>query len=174
MPLRACVRRPQSLQVRDRLCPVSSRNVPQVAVAAMGSDGRGSGVSEPDWAPAARADGWLPPAEIELKVWRARNLNRDSCRWCGARRTAGTPGRPAQSHKPRCQFYDGPVAHAFMAGRFGTFDYWVYCTCGASYPEHDAEGNKQECPDRDLAWRHPKTPDLLADEIAATGTEGAA
>lgn len=125
----------------------------------------------PGWASAARAAGWLPPGEIEFKVWRARNLNGDSCRWCGATRTPGVPGRPAQPHRPPCRFYDGPVSHAFKAGHFGTFGYWVYCTCGASYPEHDTEGNKQECPDRDLTWRHPKTPDLLADAPAAASSQ---
>ena len=54
------------------------------------------------------------------------------------------------------------------AGHFGTFDYWVYRTCGASYPEHDPEGNKQERPDRELTWRRPKQPDLLAGTTAAT------
>ena len=34
-----------------------------------------------EWMTAAGAAGWLPPDEVRIRVWRARNLNRDSCRW---------------------------------------------------------------------------------------------
>lgn len=128
----------------------------------------------PGWEAKAREAGWLPPAEVELRVWRARNMNGDSCRWCGARRHWGTEGRgrwkrdPApEPHRPGCRFYDGLVTHDFKAGHFGSFDYWINCTCGASYPEHDAEGNKQDCPDRELVRRQPKQPDLMAAVLAA-------
>lgn len=110
------------------------------------------------WEGAARSAGWAPPDEVWLKVWHARNLNGDSCRWCHARRL----GPDVRPHRPSCRFYDGPVTHGFANGHLGTFDFWIYCTCGRNYPQHDAEGNEQDCPDRDLTWRHPKEPDLTA------------
>lgn len=42
------------------------------------------------------------------------------------------------------------------------------CSCGCSYPLHDAEGNKQECPDREMTWRHPAERDLLAERLRPT------
>lgn len=118
-----------------------------------------------DWEAAARGAGWLPPDEVELKVWHARNLNRGSCRWCGSRRIP-QPGQQQRPHKPYCRFYDGPVTHGFSTGHLGTFDYWINCTCGRSYPERGTDGNKQECPDRELTWRRPEAPDLLAPTLA--------
>jgi len=127
------------------------------------------------WEAAARAAGWLAPDEAEFKVWCARNLNGgDKCRWCGAFRAWGTHGsswwkrsEDPQPHRAHCKFYDGPVEHRYKSGHLGTFDFWINCTCGKSYPQHDTDGNEQECPDRELAWRHPRSPDLLAPILAA-------
>ncbi len=114
-----------------------------------------------EWMTAARAAGWLPPDEVKFKAWRAANLNRDACRWCGAPRIASL-GREPRLHTPSCRFYDGPVQHGFHSGHQGSFDYWIHCTCGTSYPMYGIDGNEQECPDREMAWRHPKEPDLMA------------
>ena len=72
-------------------------------------------------------------------------------------------GREPRPHTPSCRFYDGPVAHGFANGHYGSLDYWINCTCGRSYPEHDMNGQKQECPDRGMTWRHPTEPDLTAE-----------
>ncbi len=127
---------------------------------------------DPPWAAEALAAGWLPPAEAEFTAWRAANMNRDSCRWCGAIRARGQQGHSwwkrseePMPHRPSCRFHDGPVKHAFVNGHYGTFDYWIACSCGRSYPQHDAEGNEQECPDREMTWRHPQARDLLAERL---------
>ena len=120
-------------------------------------------MSEPAWAAEALAAGWLPPDEIKFRVWRAANMNRDSCRWCGAT----WEGKRPRPHSTSCRFYDGPVTHAFAGGHYGSFSYWINCGCGRSYPEYDLEGNKQECPDREMTWRHPSAPDLMAERLRA-------
>lgn len=125
--------------------------------------------SEPAWAAEALAAGWLPPGEAEFRLWRAANMNRDSCRWCGAVRDR--PGCDPRPHRAACRFYDGPVKHAFANGHYGSFDFWITCTCGRDYPEHDASGSKQECPDREMTHRHPRERDLLAERLTA-GTGG--
>lgn len=117
------------------------------------------------WEAAAREAGWLPPDEARLKAWRAANLNGDRCRWCGALRvTLHNGGRQQQPHRMYCRFYSGPVKHGFANGHFGTFGYRIVCICGRSYPDYDADGNKNECPDSALTERAPKMADLTATE----------
>lgn len=112
-----------------------------------------------EWEAQAREAGWLPPGDVRFRVWCAHNLNRESCRWCGARRL-GVDLRP---HRPGCRFFAGPVTHKAVNGHQGTFDWWIICRCGKSYPLHDAEGNEQkECPDAALTHREPQAEDLTA------------
>ena len=121
---------------------------------------------QPAWADEAIAAGWLPPGDAEFMAWRAINLRRGTCRWCGAVRTRSS-GRAPGPHRLPCRFYDGPVKHAFANGHYGTFDFWIRCTCGRSYPQHDIYGTEQECPDREMAWRCPRELDLAEERLLA-------
>lgn len=126
-----------------------------------------------DWQVQAREAGWLPPADVRFKAWCAANLNRgESCRWCGAlrRKVHGGLHRAwwrehdePQPHRPGCRFFGGAVTHKEVNGHQGTFDWWVICSCGKHYAQHDEEGNKRaECPDAALTEREPQEEDLTA------------
>ena len=91
--------------------------------------------SEPDWAAAAREAGWLPPGEISLRTWLARNMRGGRCRACGASRIDGPDtaqwfrqNDEPQPHRTSCRFYAGPVKHGYAGGRMGSFDFWISCT----------------------------------------------
>jgi hypothetical protein len=121
------------------------------------------------WAEEARAAGWLPPAEVRAKVWRARNMRGNRCSWCGASRINGPDTGQwfrrhdePQPHATHCRFYSGPVKHEPANGHMGSFGWWISCACGTSYREHDGDGNRQECPDSALTHREPRAPDLTA------------
>jgi hypothetical protein len=119
-----------------------------------------------EWMTAARAAGWLPAAEIEAQVWRARNLNGDRCRWCGVPRIGPQPRR---SHRQSCRFYDGPLIHAVVNTYLGSFGYRITCNCGRTYPERGADGGEQQCPDRGMTWRRPQQPDLMPGDDGSEG-----
>jgi hypothetical protein len=96
-------------------------------------------------------------------------MNGNRCRWCGASRIEGPDtvqwwrrASTPEPHRTHCRFYAGPVKHGYANAHMGSFDVWISCTCGNSYPEHDAEGNQQECPDSALTHREPRAPDLTA------------
>lgn len=117
---------------------------------------------EPEWASFARMSGWLPPDEAAFRMWRARNLNGENCRWCGVSRI-----QKSLPHKPSCRFYSGPVKHGPVGVRPAIFGYFIDCACGTSYREHDTDGNRQDCPDREKTYRLPRSPDLLVTQADA-------
>lgn len=139
-------------------------------------------MSEHPWEPDARRAGWLPPAEVEVKLWKVRHLkdNGERCAHCGAVRVRGPISarwwarhNEPSPHRTYCQFYSGPVKHGFANGHMGSFSYWISCTCGRSYPEYDADGNKNECPDIALTHREPQVRDRTADgSLMARDIEG--
>lgn len=123
-----------------------------------------------DWEPEARAAGWLPPEEVQAKLWRARNMHGGRCRWCRAARINGPDTEQwfrwhsePQPHVMHCRFYAGPVTHASAGTVHWTgFCYRVSCACGESFEQFDGDGNRQACPDVALTHREPRVPDLTA------------
>lgn len=103
-------------------------------------------------------------AVVDPALWRANNLIRGNCRYCGGHISAGKP------HKMYCRNYVGRIEHRWMGirpnGTFGGLDY--DCVCGDSIRVGGIAGvdtDRPRCPSFDKTWKGPEPKGVVAGQV---------